>query len=158
MAHKDLHPTPTPLSFIFSTELAPSPDSVAVHQEATLSVFYFDPLNPSVIWDKLNEPMPDWVAIRFFSDSGFSLADCLIREDFQLEALRNPALKPKALRNSKQYKQTDWASDNCPICSSPLFNNATGRPPVYCSDACKMRAYRSRSSRQKMPAGLGRSA
>jgi hypothetical protein len=45
-----------------------------------------------------------------------------------------------------QYKQTDWASDNCPVCMNPLPRNATGRPPVHCSNACKQSAYRLRNA------------
>jgi hypothetical protein len=47
--------------------------------------------------------------------------------------------------NASQFKQTDWASDNCPVCMNPLPRNATGRPPVHCSNACKCKAYRQRN-------------
>jgi hypothetical protein len=44
------------------------------------------------------------------------------------------------------YIQTDWASDNCPVCMNPLPINATGRPPVHCSNACKQKSYRQRNN------------
>lgn len=47
--------------------------------------------------------------------------------------------------DSSQYKQVDCVSDNCPVCMNPLPRNATGRPPVHCSNACKCKAYRQRN-------------
>lgn len=56
-----------------------------------------------------------------------------------------------------QYKQTDWTgeepvidiSERCSVCNDLLLNLrggffGAGRLSVYCSDACKMKAYRQR--------------
>lgn len=56
------------------------------------------------------------------------------------------------------YQQLDWTGeelvndlmDHCLFCSSPLLNLrgalfGVGRLSLYCSDACKMKAYRKRS-------------
>lgn len=40
----------------------------------------------------------------------------------------------------------------CPVCQNLLVIPCTGRPPVYCSNACKMVAYRRRASVTKRPA------
>ena len=42
---------------------------------------------------------------------------------------------------------------NCRMCETELEQNDTGRPPQYCSAACRQRAYRSRTS---TPARTGR--
>jgi hypothetical protein len=74
----------------------------------------------------------------------------------------NPAYVPedkKPLRNSAvTFKQVDLTgeqpvndlTDCCSVCASPLLNLrgdlfGAGRPSVYCSNACKMKAYRKRS-------------
>jgi len=59
------------------------------------------------------------------------------------------------MTTSTQYKQVDWTGeqgglnpslDLCPVCSSPLpFSFGSGRPAEYCSNACKMKAYRRRN-------------
>jgi predicted nucleic acid-binding Zn ribbon protein len=63
------------------------------------------------------------------------------------------------MTTSTQYKQFDWtgeqgginpALDLCPVCSSPLpFSFGSGRPAEYCSNACKMKAYRKRNKQNK---------
>ncbi len=111
------------------------------------SVKFADPSNPSVVWDRMIEPMPEW--IRAHLASGQFLNDWLVKEEtapIDLKPLRNSDTSVKPLRNSEQFKQTDWASDNCPVCMNPLPRNATGRPPVHCSNACKQSAYRLRNS------------
>lgn len=35
---------------------------------------------------------------------------------------------------------------SCRVCQSLLVIPPTGRPPAYCSNACKMKAYRARAS------------
>jgi len=35
---------------------------------------------------------------------------------------------------------------SCPVCQGLLVVPRTGRPPVYCSNACKMKAYRVRAA------------
>lgn len=35
---------------------------------------------------------------------------------------------------------------SCPVCGGLLAVPRTGRPPVYCANACKMRAYRVRAA------------
>lgn len=57
------------------------------------------------------------------------------------------------------YKQTDWTyplwigsdegfnhhdGSSCLFCNDPIFYFGFGRKPSYCSDACKMKAYRQR--------------
>ena len=55
------------------------------------------------------------------------------------------------------YQQVDWTGeelvndlmDHCLFCSSPLLNLrgalfGVGRLSLYCSDSCKMKAYRKR--------------
>ncbi|GEM_PF-3106270 len=53
------------------------------------------------------------------------------------------------------YRQVDWTAftDHCPQCYNPLpqLRPVVGRPMVYCSDACKMRAYRLRSKPLRNP-------
>ncbi len=45
---------------------------------------------------------------------------------------------------------------SCPVCQGLLVVPRTGRPPVYCSNACKMKAYRIRASVTKHAAcGVG---
>lgn len=39
----------------------------------------------------------------------------------------------------------------CPVCQTLLVIPRTGRPPVYCSNACKMVAYRRRASLRNSP-------
>lgn len=39
---------------------------------------------------------------------------------------------------------------SCPVCQGLLVVPRTGRPPVYCSNACKMKAYRVRASVTKL--------
>lgn len=34
---------------------------------------------------------------------------------------------------------------SCPVCQGLLVVPRTGRPPVYCSNACKMKSYRARA-------------
>lgn len=56
----------------------------------------------------------------------------------------------------KHHQQIDWVGysefppesvDTCPVCHSVILNLpfGAGRPSVYCSDACKMKAYRRRN-------------
>lgn len=52
-------------------------------------------------------------------------------------------------QSKKVYVQQDWVGDLCsfPGCVNPLPLRLTfsrGRPPAFCSDACKMKAYRQR--------------
>jgi hypothetical protein len=35
----------------------------------------------------------------------------------------------------------------CPICDRPIVRAATGRPRIYCSDACRFEAFRRRHLR-----------
>jgi predicted nucleic acid-binding Zn ribbon protein len=76
----------------------------------------------------------------------------------------NPAYAPdyvpeekKPLRNSAvTFKQVDWTGEQslrnyssgstCPVCSKILYRDLlrVGRKHDYCSDACKMKAYRQR--------------
>jgi hypothetical protein len=43
------------------------------------------------------------------------------------------------------YKQTDWLSDNCPVCNSPLpVHSGAGRPNIYCKESCKKKALRAK--------------
>jgi hypothetical protein len=58
---------------------------------------------------------------------------------------------------SIDQQQTDWVGysefpesaemDTCPVCNAIILNLhiSAGRPSVYCSDACKMKAYRQRN-------------
>ena len=55
--------------------------------------------------------------------------------------------------SAKEFKQVDWTGEtpandstvNCSNCNGQMpFTFGTGRPAVYCSDACKMKAYRKR--------------
>jgi hypothetical protein len=61
-----------------------------------------------------------------------------------------PPKLSKPLRiDASALKQTtlidDHSSDTCAICPQPLpFAFGSGRPSIYCSDACKMKAYRQR--------------
>jgi ferredoxin len=108
---------------------------------------YFNPENPSQIWanDGVRmDPMPDWVQACLAG--GKNLTDCILQDK-------------KPLRNSAvTFKQVDWTdeqpvndlTDRCLSCASPLLNLrgdlfGAGRPSVYCSNACKMKAYRKRS-------------
>lgn len=42
-------------------------------------------------------------------------------------------------------------SRRCPECKSPITAATTGRPPRYCSPACRQRAYRRRTTRTAPP-------
>lgn len=99
---------------------------------------YFNPENPSDTWirnGQHNSLMPEWVQARFAS--GKNLTGCILEDK-------------KPLRN---YQQIDWTgetptndlTDSCPTCKGDMpFTFGVGRPSVYCSDACKMKAYRLR--------------
>ncbi len=48
---------------------------------------------------------------------------------------------------SADFFAFDFRNDlSCPVCQALLVAQRTGRPPVYCSNACKMKAYRVRAS------------
>lgn len=50
----------------------------------------------------------------------------------------------------KTYKQTDLATERlCPICSS-VIPESKSRPFVYCSNACKFKAFRQREKTQRI--------
>lgn len=59
-----------------------------------------------------------------------------------------------------QHQQTDWIGYSefpraeinvCPVCNSIIMNlhDSAGRPSVYCSDSCKMKAYRQRNKQKQ---------
>ena len=68
----------------------------------------------------------------------------------------NPDYAPDYVEHKKPaltYQQTDWTgeqpandlTDRCPSCNGVMpFTFGAGRPASYCSDACKMKAYRKR--------------
>lgn len=72
----------------------------------------------------------------------------------------NPAYAPdyvpeneESLRNAVTFKQVDWTGEEpvhddsvaCPVCKGVMpFTFGVGRPASYCSNACKMKAYRQR--------------
>jgi len=65
--------------------------------------------------------------------------------------------KLKALYDKKgdNWIQGDFIQDNlilCPVCKSLLENNSCGggRAREYCSNACKMKAYRQRRHKQEL--------
>jgi predicted nucleic acid-binding Zn ribbon protein len=51
-------------------------------------------------------------------------------------------LDATSLRNNTepQHKQ----ADRCLVCGDPISANRTGRPPKFCSNACRQKAYRDR--------------
>lgn len=103
---------------------------------------FFNPENPTETWIRngnSSSPMPDWVLSRLAS--GKRLDGCVLQD------------KPSALT----YQQTDWtgetpvndSTDHCPTCKGDMpFTFGVGRPAVYCSDSCKMKAYRMRKKNQ----------
>lgn len=54
------------------------------------------------------------------------------------------------IMSANDYKQTDWAAEHlCPVCSSPLPESKS-RPFVYCTNACKFKAFRQRDKAQRI--------
>ncbi|UPZ31639.1 hypothetical protein MUK60_30000 [Streptomyces sp. LRE541] len=50
-----------------------------------------------------------------------------------------------------ETKPAGRRSQRCPECKSPIAAGPTGRPPRYCSPACRQRAYRRRTTRTASP-------
>lgn len=47
-------------------------------------------------------------------------------------------------KHSTQLRKDDDTMKTCPICHEPVAQDGIGRRRLYCSDACKQTAYRSR--------------
>jgi hypothetical protein len=75
----------------------------------------------------------------------------------------NPAYVPDYIPESKKplrnCQQTDWTGEQpvhdvsvpCSFCNGVMpFTFGVGRPAFYCSDACKMKAYRKRKKALRM--------
>ena len=49
------------------------------------------------------------------------------------------------LLDTTQDNHHDQSDGHCPVCGQAIFNfMMVGRPSLYCSDSCKMKAYRQR--------------
>ena len=46
---------------------------------------------------------------------------------------------------------TLFDGDRCPVCAGPIERAATGRPPTFCSDACRNRAHRGATKPEVAP-------
>ena len=49
---------------------------------------------------------------------------------------------------------TLFDGDRCPICAGPVDRAATGRPPTYCSHACRQKAFRGVTKPEVAPTSI----
>lgn len=70
-----------------------------------------------------------------------------------------PTAQPAAalLTKLRQAQQAATRHLLCPICHAPFTQDTTGRQSLYCSDACKQKAYRQRCNERKKQFGPRRS-
>ncbi|RJO74911.1 TetR/AcrR family transcriptional regulator [Nocardia panacis] len=69
-----------------------------------------------------------------------------------LDGLRPPVTKLDAVSRSETRTRNETLVSHCRICGSPMVPADTGRPPRYCSAACRQKAHRRRVARRSRAA------
>ncbi|WP_225729784.1 MULTISPECIES: TetR/AcrR family transcriptional regulator [unclassified Nocardia] len=75
-----------------------------------------------------------------------------------LDALRPPVAVTKVGERAKRHNEIGARNEmgstrHCPICGTAMRPAGTGRPPRYCSPACRQKAHRRRAADRERAAG-----
>ncbi|MEU5408073.1 TetR/AcrR family transcriptional regulator [Nocardia asteroides] len=99
-------------------------------------------VRPDVVVTDVLDIFTGCVAIQRHRRQGDPLAPAVT---LVLDALRAvPSPVTKHATPDRDETTTRDETPRCPICTGPIHRSATGRPPRYCSPACRQKAHRRR--------------